>query len=66
MPRSKLLDTEEFDEGKLRFAHEDPPPVTLMHRDDDDDNEIEPLELGGSSRGDRFGRLTDRDTSGSW
>jgi hypothetical protein len=49
----------------LRFAHEDPPPAKLTHRDDDDDD-IKPLDLGGSSGGDRFGRLTDRDTSGSW
>ena len=64
MPRSKALEMDEFDEGRLRFDHEEPVAKVSRRRDDDDDG-IEPLELG-STRGDRFGRLTDRDTSGSW
>jgi hypothetical protein len=63
MPRSKALEMDEFDEGRLRFEHEEPQSRSRS-RDYDDDG-IEPLELG-STRGDRFGRLTDRDTSGSW
>jgi hypothetical protein len=55
---------DEFDENRLRFDHEEPQSRPSRSRDYDDDG-IEPLELG-SSRGDRFGRLTDRDTSGSW
>ncbi len=63
MPRSRALEMDEFDEGRLRFEHEEPQPRYARAAEEDDG--IEPLELG-STRGDRFGRLTDRDTSGSW
>jgi hypothetical protein len=64
MPRSKAIDMDELDESRMRFDHEEPPQAKLT-RSRDEDDDIEPLDLG-SSRGDRFGRLTDRDTSGSW
>ncbi len=65
MARSRLLDSEELDDAPLRFAHDDAVPSRPRRRRDDDDD-VEPLELGDTSDGSRFGKLMDRDLSGSW
>jgi hypothetical protein len=66
MARSRLIDSEELDDAPLRFAHEDPLPAAKRRGRRDEDDDVEPLELGDTSNGSRFGKLIDRDLSGSW
>jgi len=65
MARSRFYGSEELDDASPRFAHDDAAPSRPRRRRDDDDD-VEPLELGDTSDGSRFGRLSDRDMSGSW
>lgn len=65
MPRSRSFDLEELDDAPLRFSHDDATPTRPRRRRDDDDD-VAPLELGDTSDGSRFGKLSDRDLSGSW
>jgi hypothetical protein len=64
MPRNASFDSEELDDGPRRFDAAEEIPMRPKRRRDDDD--VEPLELGDSSNRMRFGKLSDRDQSGSW
>jgi hypothetical protein len=65
MARHSSFDSEELDDGPRRLDPTEPLPLRPRPRREEEDD-VEPLELGDTSSGARFGKLSDRDPSGSW